>query len=90
MINLSEARETLSHDSASYTALYEAAVVISSSSTSTIDDLLCCLRRGSIAAEIAAMELHKRTKRTIEDKWPAPIVTDAGDWMEYLKLNKSR
>jgi hypothetical protein len=90
MMSLLEARETLHNAESAYTRLYEAALAIVAAKESTIDNLLDCLRRGGIAAEIAAMKLHKLTNRPVENGWPALLVNDAEDWEAYLKSTGQR
>lgn len=82
-MTLAIARDVLADQTAEYTRLYEAACAVAGSADSGYDDLLSCLKRGGIAAEIAALALHKRTGRTAE-----PLIYDAADWSAYLSATQ--
>jgi len=60
-----EARATLRDVGADLASVVEAAATIARDTNTSVEDLLKCLDRGGLAAETAAIELYRRTKRAV-------------------------
>jgi hypothetical protein len=82
-VDFDKAKEVIRNGCASWTEQCLAVSVIAGSEQSTLDDLIACLLLGGVCAEIAATQLHVRTKRPPCDG-KMKCVVDVNDWLAYL------
>jgi hypothetical protein len=82
-MTLQQARERLTADDGSFADVCEAAAVLSASPQATYQDLLCCLSHQGLPAELAALELTRRTSRPFDG--PRTLSTRREDWEAYLR-----
>ncbi len=69
-----------------FVRLYEAIIRVTSDKTSSLDDIMLGLQHPGIIKELAALALHRRTRRPYPTD-PLAISMDLRDWLNWLRAH---
>ena len=76
-MTLAQARRIFERSDVSFADQVEAASVITSSADASLDDVLKCMEFPGLPAELAAIELHRRTGRPLNGTGPGAFVVES-------------
>jgi hypothetical protein len=88
-MTMKQARATLGNTQAELPRIIKAAAKVAQDAGTNIKDLLKCLDHGGLAAEMAAMELYRRTGRTLPAS-PKSVVLSRVNWERFLVTHNGK
>ena len=83
-MDLSNARTIIENSTSDFDRQIEAVAVIAASPITSLHELAACLCIDGLPAELAALELYRRTGRP-RDKVARSVTVDFENWRDYLK-----